>query len=156
MNLRRPATLALTCASALLGLALTGCGSTGSAASASAPASTSTPAAVTAGEDANRTTVKVAVGTTVTVELHSTYWSPAASSAPEVLAPTGSPSPTASPAASPSPSCRPGGGCGTVATSFTARTPGTAHLTASRTVCGEALLCAPGQRTYDLTVDVTG
>ncbi|KJS58348.1 hypothetical protein [Streptomyces rubellomurinus] len=153
MNLRRPAALALTCAAALLALA--GCGSAGpstasSASSAAPSAPASTPAAVTADEHADRTTLKVAAGTTVTVELHSTYWSGATSTAPDVLAPA------AGPATSPSPSCRPGGGCGTVATSFTARTPGTAHLTASRTTCGEALACGPQQRTYDVTVEVTG
>ncbi|MGA5821723.1 hypothetical protein ACPC54_28130 [Kitasatospora sp. NPDC094028] len=154
MNLRRPVAPALTCASVLLGLALalTGCGSTGTstAAPGSAPAPATTPAAVTADEHADRTTLKVAAGATVTVELHSTYWSGATSSATDVLAPA------AGPATSPSPSCRPGGGCGTVATTFTARTPGTAHLTATRTTCGEALACGPEQRTYDVTVEVTG
>ncbi|MBD0692760.1 hypothetical protein [Streptomyces sp. CBMA123] len=152
MTLRRPAALALTCAAALLALA--GCGSTHASTAASAPAPTITvvtpPAAVTADEKANHTTVKVAVGAAVSVELHGTYWSAAASSAPDVLSPAGSPT------TAPSPSCRPGGGCGTVTTTFAARTAGTAHLTASRTVCGEALNCAPDQRSYDVTIEVTG
>ncbi|MFD8705025.1 hypothetical protein ACFV1W_20780 [Kitasatospora sp. NPDC059648] len=152
MNLRRPAALALTCAAALL--ALTGCGSKGAATAASAPAPTTkavtAPAAVTADEKANRTTLKVAVGATVSVQLHGTYWSAVASSAADVLTPAGAPT------TAPSPSCRPGGGCGTVTTSFAARTAGTAHLTASRTACGEALNCAPDQRSYDVTIEVTG
>ncbi|MFD7449137.1 hypothetical protein [Kitasatospora sp. NPDC059827] len=149
MNLGRPLTLALGCAAALL--ALTGCGSTGASAPASPTALvTIKPAAVTADEKANHTTVKATVGATVSVELQGTYWSAATSSAPEVLSPVGSPT------TAPSPSCRPGGGCGTVITSFTARTAGTAHLTASRTVCGEALNCTPKQRGYDVTVEVTG
>ncbi|WBP85023.1 hypothetical protein [Kitasatospora cathayae] len=152
MNPRRPAALALTCAAALL--ALTGCGSKGASTASSAVAPTTTamttPAAVTADEHANHTTLKVAVGATVTVQLHGTYWSAATSSAPDVLAPAGSPTTV------PSPSCRPGGGCGTVTTSFAARTAGTAHLTASRTACGEALNCSPDQRTYDVTIEVTG
>ncbi|CAM5597610.1 protease inhibitor I42 family protein [Kitasatospora aureofaciens] len=152
MNLRRPAALALTCAAALL--ALTGCGSKGAATAASAPAPTttalSTPAAVTADEHANHTTLKVAAGATVSIQLHGTYWSAVSSSAGDVLASVGAPT------TAPSPSCRPGGGCGTVTTSFTARTAGTAHLTASRTACGEALNCAPDQRSYDVTVEVTG
>jgi hypothetical protein len=153
VNLRRPTVIALTCAAALLALA--GCGSTGTSTASSAPASTAlvpttTPAAVSADEHANHTTLKVAVGTTISVDLHSTYWSAATSSAPDIVAPAGSP------ATSPSPSCRPGGGCGTVTTTFTARTPGTAHLAASRTICGEALNCGPDQRTYDVTIEVTG
>ncbi|MFF2080109.1 hypothetical protein ACFVXG_35780 [Kitasatospora sp. NPDC058162] len=152
MTPRRPITLALGCAAALLALA--GCGSTHASTAASGPAPTitavTTPAAVTADEKADHTTVKVAVGATVSVELHATYWSPATSSAPEVLSPAGAPTTV------PSPSCRPGGGCGTVTTSFTARTAGTAHLTASRTVCGEALNCSPDQRSYDVTIEVTG
>ncbi|MER7674545.1 hypothetical protein ABTY61_39630 [Kitasatospora sp. NPDC096128] len=150
MTPRRPIALALGCAAALLALA--GCGSTHTTAAASAPTATAltTPAAVTADEKADRTTVKVAVGATVSVELHATYWSAATSSAPDVLSPAGAPTTV------PSPSCRPGGGCGTVTTSFTARTAGTAHLTASRTVCGEALNCSPDQRIYDVTIEVTG
>ncbi|MFG2844181.1 hypothetical protein ACGF12_13565 [Kitasatospora sp. NPDC048296] len=155
MNLRRPTVIALTCAALL---ALAGCGSAGTSTASSAPASTTAPAstaasagaAVTADEHANHTTLKVAVGTTISVDLHSTYWSAATSSAPDIVAPAGSP------ATSPSPSCRPGGGCGTVSASFTARTPGTAHLVASRTICGEALNCGPDQRTYDVTIEVTG
>ncbi|MFJ9446965.1 hypothetical protein ACIRRH_34705 [Kitasatospora sp. NPDC101235] len=145
MNPRRPAALAL--AAALLTLA--GCASaeTGPSAHAATPA-TPGPATVTVDEHADRTTLKAAVGTTVTLALHSTYWSAATSSAPEVLAPDGAPS------TAPSPSCRPGGGCGTVTAAFTARAPGTARLTATRTSCGEALNCPPEQRTYEVTVDV--
>ncbi|WP_030243974.1 hypothetical protein [Streptomyces sp. NRRL S-350] len=149
MNPRTPA--ALTLAAALLTLA--GCASSGgtspSAAATTTPAATA-PAAVTVDEHADHTTVKAAVGTTVTLALHSTYWTAATSSAPDVVAPGGAPTTAASP------SCRPGGGCGTVTTAFTARTPGTAHLTATRTACGEALNCPPEQRTYDVTVEVSG
>ncbi|MFD5463707.1 hypothetical protein ACFWIQ_12940 [Kitasatospora sp. NPDC127059] len=153
MTPRRTAALALTCAAALLALA--GCGSTSASTVASGPAPTTTaltttPAAVTADEHANHTTVKVAVGATVSVVLQGTYWSAAASSAPGVVSPAGAPT------TAPSPSCRPGGGCGTVTTSFAARAAGTAHLTASRTACGEALNCSPDQRSYDVTIEVTG
>ncbi|MFJ9458579.1 hypothetical protein ACIRST_26240 [Kitasatospora sp. NPDC101447] len=155
MNPRRPAALAL--AAALL--ALTGCASTASktpasgasAPSASAPSSSApTPAVLAVDEHVGGSTLKAAVGTTLTLALHSTYWSAATSSAPDVVAPTGTPT------TAPSPSCRPGGGCGTVTTTFTARAPGTAHLTATRTSCGEARECPPDQRTYEVTVEVTG
>ncbi|MFD4656309.1 hypothetical protein ACFWP2_11850 [Kitasatospora sp. NPDC058444] len=147
MHPRRPAALAL--AAALLTLA--GCASTGTG--PSAPAATSAapgPATVTVDEHADHTTLKAAVGATVTLVLHSTYWSAATSSAPDVLTPDGAPTTT------PSPSCRPGGGCGAVTASFTARAPGTARLTATRTSCGEALNCPPEQRGYEVTVEVTG
>ncbi|MEV7770030.1 hypothetical protein [Kitasatospora sp. NPDC086791] len=147
MNLSRPAALAL--AAALI--TLTGCASTGTGPSATAPApGAPSPAAVTVDEHADRTTVKVAVGTTVTLALHSTYWSAATSSTPDVATPDGTPTTV------PSPSCRPGGGCGTVSTSFTAHAPGTARLTATRTTCGEARECPPEQRSYQVTVEVTG
>ncbi|MFJ4183996.1 hypothetical protein [Kitasatospora sp. NPDC089509] len=150
MTLRRPAALALSCAAALLALA--GCGSTGGTSTAESATAlvVSRPAPVTADEHADRTTVKAVVGATVSVELHSTYWSAATSSAPDVVTATGAPTTT------PAPSCRPGGGCGTVTTTFTAHKAGTVHLTASRSVCGEALSCAPDQRVYDVTIEVTG
>ncbi|SOB85834.1 hypothetical protein [Streptomyces sp. 1331.2] len=154
VNPRRSAVLAL--AAALL--ALTGCASTGTRPSATttlSPAAPSSPAVpspavVTVDEHADHTTVKAAVGSTVSVGLHSTYWSAATSSAPDVLAPSGTPT------TAPSPSCRPGGGCGTVTTTFTAHAPGTARLTATRTICGEALQCPPEQGSYEVTVEVTG
>lgn len=145
MNPRRPAALAL--AAALL--ALTGCAATAS--NTSAPGtSVPAPAVLAVDEHAGGSTLKAAVGTTLTLALHSTYWSAATSSAPDVVAPTGTPT------TAPSPSCRPGGGCGTVTTTFTAHAPGTAHLTATRTSCGEARECPPDQRTYEVTVEVTG
>ncbi|GAB7185046.1 hypothetical protein ATKI12_4877 [Kitasatospora sp. Ki12] len=154
MNPRRPAAALALAAAALT---LTGCTTTGTSPSVATTASSdqatsSAPgrATVEVDEHADRTTVDVAAGTTVTLTLHSTYWSAPASSAPDVLAPNGTPTTAASP------SCRPGGGCGTVAASFTARAPGTARLTATRTSCGEALNCPPEQRGYQLTVKVAG
>ncbi|MEV7186784.1 hypothetical protein [Kitasatospora sp. NPDC093102] len=146
MSPRRPAVPAI--AAALLTLA--GCASTGTVPStpAATPAALS-PATVTVDEHADHTTLKAAVGTTVTLTLHSIYWSAATSSAPDVVTPDGAPT------TAPSPSCRPGGGCGTVTASFTARAPGTARLTATRTSCGEALNCPPEQRGYEVTVEVT-
>ncbi|MER7580226.1 hypothetical protein [Kitasatospora sp. NPDC097691] len=161
MNPRRPAAPALAALLAAAALTLTGCASTGTSPSATAGGQGSTgsaattpavpsPAALTADEHADGATLKAAVGTTVTLALHSTYWSAATSSAPDVVAPTGTPT------TAPSPSCRPGGGCGTVTTTFTAHAPGTARLTATRTSCGEARECPPDQRTYEVTVEVAG
>ncbi|OKI93443.1 hypothetical protein [Kitasatospora sp. CB01950] len=127
-------------AAALLALAALagGCG----------PAATTTAASVVLNESADRTRITVAPGTTVRTELHSTYWSPATSTDPVLLAPTGQPTATTGP------SCRPGGGCGTVTTAFTARTTGTARLTAHRTSCGEARPCPPAQQDFTVEVDI--
>ncbi|MBV6696817.1 protease inhibitor I42 family protein [Kitasatospora aureofaciens] len=146
MTLKRTAPLAL----AMALLALAGCASTGTTLLATSSATVTAPAGVVLDEHANQTTLKVVAGSTIEVDLHSTYWPAPTSSAPDTVAPNGAPT------TAPSPSCRPGGGCGTVTTHFTARTPGTAHLTATRTTCGEALNCPPDQRTYDVTVEVTG
>ena len=50
--------------------------------------------------------------------------------------------------------CPPGVGCGTFRTAFVAGGPGTARLTAARTVCGEALACRPDQRSLAIAVVV--
>lgn len=102
-------------------------------------------------EHAKGKTVTATVGTSVVLILHNSYWAINASSRPEVLAEIGEP--TQLPA---TPTCPPGVGCNPVQVTFTAMTPGTAVLSASRTSCGEALLCAPGQRHFQVTVIVTG
>ncbi len=47
-------------------------------------------------------------------------------------------------------------GCNPVRAMFTARAPGIAVLSASRTSCGEALRCGPQNGTYQVSVIVTG
>ncbi|MEV4561338.1 hypothetical protein AB0K51_30735 [Kitasatospora sp. NPDC049285] len=144
-------TAALGCAALAL-VALTGCGSTAtSAPGTSAAGSTAATAGRTVAldESADRTRITVGPGTTVRVDLHSTYWSAVTSSAPDRLAPAGAP------ATSASPSCRPGAGCGTVTTAFTALAAGSARLTAQRTSCGEAKPCPPDQQTFTVDVEVT-
>ena len=127
-------------------LVLTGCGSSSGSTAAAGSAGT-----VSLDEHANNTTVRVGVGATVRIALHSTYWSPVTSSAPELVEPVGTPTAMAT---ATSPACRPGSGCGTVTTTFLTRGAGSARLTATRTTCGEALLCAPDQRTFTVTVQV--
>ncbi|MFD4535285.1 hypothetical protein ACFWNL_08510 [Kitasatospora sp. NPDC058397] len=129
-------------AAALLALAA-GCSSNTGPAAPGPPA----PTALVLDEHADGTTVRVAPGTVVRVELHSTYWSPAAGDSPRTLRPTAT-------ATTPAPSCRPGGGCGRVTAGFLAASPGTARLSAHRTTCGEALACPPGQRAFTVTVTV--
>ncbi len=109
------------------------------------------PESIELTEDSRGETVAVKVGTTIRVVLHSTYWSPATSSAPAIVAPTADP--TVSPA--PPGTCLPGIGCGTVTSTFAASAPGDAVLTASRTVCGEALNCKPADRLWTVSLRVT-
>ncbi|MFI9787023.1 hypothetical protein ACIHEI_26480 [Kitasatospora sp. NPDC051984] len=139
-----------TAAAALLALAaLSGCGSATTTAAGPTIGSTGPSGPVVLDESADRTHITVAPGTVVRTELHSTYWSPATSTDPGLLAPTGEPSTAAAP------SCRPGSGCGTVTTAFTARTAGSVRLTAHRSSCGEAKPCPPGGQDFTVEVDIT-
>lgn len=146
------ASAALGCCAVIGTAVLAGCGPHGAARVAAPSATAGSRRTVTLDERADHTTVTVGLGTTVRVELHSTYWSAFGSSAPRLLTPTGRPS------SSPStgPSCHPGSGCGTDTADFVARAAGTADLTASRTTCGEAAPCAPDRRTFTVTIEISG
>jgi hypothetical protein len=124
------------------------CSATGSGSAGAGPASSPPPRAVVLDEHAAGTTVRLRVGTPLLVRLHSTYWSAPAASDPAVLAPDGPGGTT------PGGGCVPGGGCGTSQARFTATRPGTARITAHRTTCGEAMLCPPAERRYEVTVRV--
>jgi hypothetical protein len=134
-----------------LAMALAGCGSGAGPGARVSASTTAAPLQLTA--SANHTTVHATVGQTVTVDLGSTYWSALTSSAPAVLQPVEGSHPIIT--STPSSFCPPGGGCGALPSSFLAKAPGTAQLTANRHVCGEALACSPDQRTFTVTVDVT-
>ncbi|GAA1252043.1 hypothetical protein GCM10009665_48480 [Kitasatospora nipponensis] len=143
--------VALVCGALLGTAALTACGSQVTGSSAPGPAvSASQAAPVVLDEHADHTTVRLGVGATVRVELHSTYWSQATSSAPGLLEPT-----AAAPSPSTAPTCRPGAGCGTVSGAFVARAAGSVQLTAQRSSCGEAKPCAPDQQTFTVTVEIS-
>jgi hypothetical protein len=102
-------------------------------------------------EHGSKAVVHVRVGTTVELLLHSSYWTIRGSSRPAVLAQQGTP--TQLPV---TPTCAPGIGCNPVRAMFTARAPGVAVLTASRTNCGEALRSGTQNGSYRVTVVVTG
>ncbi|MFF7644414.1 hypothetical protein [Streptomyces canus] len=91
----------------------------------------------------------MSTGTLIVVRLHSTYWSTPVGSDPQVLAPVGG-------GTTPTGSCPPGRGCGISSAQLTTLRPGTAHITARRNSCGEAMRCSQGQGSYDVTVTVTG
>lgn len=121
------------------------------------PAASSAPAEpvvsgqpVVLDEHANKTTVRIQVGATVELLLHSSYWNVTGSSSPSVLAPQGAP--TQLPV---TPTCPPGIGCNPVRAMFSALSPGTSVLSASRTTCGEALRCGTDNGHYQVTVIVT-
>lgn len=97
----------------------------------------------------NGKTYTIAKGDSVTVVLHSTYWTIDGSSNPAVMKAVGQQ--TASPPANP---CHAGQGCGTISQKFVAVGPGTAHLKASRTSCGEALQCSPSPQRWDVSIVV--
>jgi hypothetical protein len=51
--------------------------------------------------------------------------------------------------------CVRGQGCGTVSVRYRAVAPGRAIVSAERTTCGEARLCLPAERTYQVTIEIT-
>lgn len=118
---------------------------------AATPSSATGVGTLTLDENANNTTVRLGVGTKVQVDLHSTYWSPVTSGAPQLVEPSGTPD-TAPP--TPGVNCRPGNGCGTVVTTFVARRAGSTQLTATRSSCGEAMACPPDKRSFTVTIQV--
>lgn len=103
-----------------------------------------------AAESANGGTVHLRQGDRLEVTLHSTYWMFNGSSNTSVVVAEGPA--VISPASS---QCVPGGGCGTVEMTFDVVGAGVADVTASRTSCGEALLCTGSQGSYKLTVVAT-
>lgn len=111
---------------------------------------TTAPREATVGEPDNGSTVSVPAGTTLTLVLHSTYWTVDPSSNPSVLAERGSP--TVDPQ---SQGCVPGQGCGTVTAHFSTVAAGTATISAHRSSCGEALRCTADQSSYRVLVRVT-
>lgn len=111
------------------------------------------PRAVSLVERDRGRTVSVAVGTRVTVVLHSTYWSfiPTGSAAlVQVGKSATSPRLPGSPGG-----CAPGTGCGTVTAHFVALKSGLAHVTAIRATCGEALKCTPRQSQWTVAIRVS-
>lgn len=101
-------------------------------------------------EHAKGTTIHLCLGEKLVVRLHSTYWSSATTSSPAVLRRTGRT--IVQPA--PPTTCVPGAGCGTSTTRFVAAAHGKARVTAQRQLCGEAVQCRTGQRSFVLFVVV--
>lgn len=152
----RPLPVGVAC---LVAAGLTACGATSTGTSGPTPSgsaaagASATPAPVgsTVSEAQNGAIVGASRGQTVTLVLHSTYWKLGGSSDDSVLKLIGGP------AVQPSPQgCVPGQGCGTVTAQYGATGDGQATLTASRTICGEALRCTEAQGRFTVTVVVSG
>jgi hypothetical protein len=95
------------------------------------------------------TTVTLRVGDRLKVALASTYWTIQDSAKPSVLRADGRQVTTAT-----AKGCVTGAGCGTASRTFSAVGKGTTTVSASRTTCGEALLCTGGNGKFSVTVVV--
>lgn len=150
--------LALTLSLFALVVAVAGCASsaqpsghrTGSPAP-TASGNPSPPQQVRVSESSDGKTVTLNQGDILVLQLHNTYW--------KIAPPTGNAlSPIGKPAYGNKPvdkrNCVPGAGCGMVQAKFRADHPGKAQVRASRTTCGEALMCSARTGSYRVTVVV--
>lgn len=115
------------------------------------PPSTPTPVATNetvVTEADNGRTLSLKVGWILRIVLHSTYWQFGNPSNSAVLVPLGQPVYTADQSGS----CVAGQGCGTAVARFRVVGRGRSVVTASRTVCGEAVQCTANQEHYAITV----
>jgi len=104
-------------------------------------------------ESSNAHTLNVGVGTHLNLTLHSTYWTLATTKLAPYLKQVGTTS-VVGVAPNGGGHCVPGQGCGTVSAHFVAAHPGTVHLRATRTSCGEAMKCSPAQSLWTVTIQV--
>lgn len=109
------------------------------------------PAAVALADADTGRSVTVRRGGTVTVVLHSTYWTFAAPSNGSVVQAQGAPVVVAD-----RQGCVPGGGCGTVTAKYAAVGDGQATLSAHRDSCGEAMRCQGTAGDWRVTIVVAG
>jgi hypothetical protein len=127
-----------------------------SATHASAAPSSAVPSSaaghVVVDERDNHKVVRIALGTVVTVVLHSTYWRFGPAPDPRVLAQFSAPRVSAWPVHAGG--CVPGQGCGTVTVRYRAAGEGTALVRASRVSCGEALRCTGGNGLFSVMLIV--
>jgi hypothetical protein len=138
----------------VVGLAACGSGGPSIASYPTLPSTTTTTlervaGGVIIGTSANKRTVHVVVGQTITLALDSTYWTIHGSSNPKVVHQIGKQVTT--PQIS---GCVPGQGCGTAHAEFIALTPGQAVLSATRSACGEARRCVGSEGSYRTTISV--
>ena len=143
---------------AVLAAAGLGCSSGQTGRSTSSPASTiKVFAEDSGGRELSPQTVSVRVGSTLDVNLESLYWQLDTIPDPRTLALQKQVTTNAIVLSSGQQACTasvPGSGCGTRTLTFEAVAAGTVLVHATRTSCGEALRCGPGQQSFALTVNV--
>jgi hypothetical protein len=127
------------------------CAGCGTAASRASGPLAGGPMAIVVRDDANGKAVSARAGDRIELILSSSYWHVTGSSAPSVLRQDGPPVLLSRPGSCPD---VPGLGCIPVQADFTALTDGKAVITASRSACGEALLCKPDQTRFTVIVVV--
>ena len=138
-------------------LVLSGCAQ--SSASGTPAPSVSRKSVVTVRTAANGDTVQVHVGQQLRVvlgsatEAGSTYWAFADVTGPVVIQ-DGPQVVQAVPVGSAGCGSLPGAGCGTVTLVARAASPGTATITATRTTCGEAMMCPQNRRDFRVVLRV--
>jgi hypothetical protein len=125
-----------------------GCGTASSRAGGPAAGG---PTVIVVRDNANGKAVSARAGDRIELILSSSYWDVTGSSAPGVLRQDGPPVLLARPSSCPH---LPGLGCTPVRADFNALTGGKAVITASRSTCGEALRCQPGQTRFTVIVVV--
>jgi hypothetical protein len=111
---------------------------------------------VTLTEADNGHAITLHSGQRLQVILHSTFWTFDAGTDTSVLARQGDTQyhpGTRGKGGCPS---FPGSGCGTAIQTYQADGPGTSTITASRTSCGEVLMCSPDMTTWSVDVTVVG
>ncbi len=101
-------------------------------------------------------TVSVRVGGTVSLTLHSMYWTLNAQAKSSSLSSKGAPilKPVLPGPTAPNGCKIAGSGCGTQTWKFKATKIGTAHLLATRTTCGEAMRCTGSNGRFEVTIKI--
>lgn len=101
-------------------------------------------------------TVSVRVGGTVSLTLHSMYWTLNAQAKSSSLLSKGAPilKPVLPGPTAPNGCKIAGSGCGTQTWKFKATKIGTAHLLATRTTCGEAMRCTGSTGRFEVTIKI--
>ena len=145
---RRHRLMAVVAVSVVSIMTSAGCGTAASRASGPVAGA---PALIVVRDDANGKTVSARAGDRIELILSSSYWYVTSSSAPRVLRQDGPPELLSRPSGCPD---IPGLGCIPVRSDFTALTDGRAVITASRSACGEARRCMPGQTRFTVIIVV--
>lgn len=101
-------------------------------------------------ESSNGKAFNLNQGGTIQVVLNNTYWQFQENTRPQILQQVHQPTYNAVPLNK----TIPGSGAGTVTEDYQAISPGQTDIVATRTSCGEAMLCAPDKQRYTVRIVV--